>query len=533
MNIKDIVRIGNRLFHLIFWMIVGYLAGDSGMGFYFISFIIFHLVFTIIMGGIKETVARMVQVRIAKGFHSQARSIFKFGLIVATGGGALIGLIFWLASNRILASLIGYTLPASVLGMYGLYFVIYAICNVLMGYYQGLGNPFYVLVGQVAYGLILVIASPIVIKKMYVYGAKVGALLKNSLYANINGALGAVFVQIGAAVVCLLILVVGGILTRDREMDDFDYRGSDGNRSFKRSFVKTCFINMQSKVFAILSLATMTIVLIKSGYKLEASAKEIFTSVGVFADKFLLTISFAFIFFVDYVDKEKRRIHQEFSRDEHKNLRNRCSYLLKNTFFMMIPVAATTIVLAKPIVMIFFGGKMSMGVTLVRSGAVVIAFMALAYSSKAILSAIDFDYYSLIASAVGYIAMIGFLSAAIKGGINISYLVYAYLVYYLIQAGVAAFLVYRLTGLYVIDIGMKAAKVLIASVIMIIVQAVMDKLIVMNVLLLLITLIVSVAIYYLVMGLLRGITNKDINSLKGTLTYYPASIVGGFFNNNR
>ncbi len=533
MNIKDYVRIAYKLFHLIFWMIVGYLAGDSGMGLYFISFVIFQLIYVVFMSGIKETVARMVSARISKGFHSLTRSIFRFGLLYSVVIGALFGLIFWFASGKILGSLIGTTLPSSILGMFGIYYAIYGICNVLMGYYQGMGNIFYVLISEMAEGLILVIGAPIVIKRMYAYGGKVGALLKNPLYANINGALGAVFVQIGAAVVALIILIVGGILIRDREMDDYELRGNDNQRSFKRSFVKTCILSSQSRFFSILALATISVAFIKTGIRLEAPVKEILASVGVFADKFLLTISFGFIFFLDYIDKEKRRIRQEFVKEEYKNLRSRCTYLLKNTFFMMLPLCASVIVLAKPIVMIFFGGKMSLGVTLVRQGGFVIICIALAYASKAILNAIDYELYSLISSAIGYIAMVAFLSAALKGGLNISYLVYSYLVFYLIQAGVATFLAYRLTSLYIIDVGMKAAKVVIATVIMIIVEAVMDKLIVMNVLFLALTVIISIAIYYVVMGVLRGISNKDINSLKGTITYYPSALVGGFFNNNR
>lgn len=533
MNIKDYVRISYKLVHLIFWMIVGYLSGDSGMGLYFCAFVIFYLTFTLLIGGVKETVARMVSKRIAKGFHSLGRSIFRFGILYSVCAGTFIGLIFWFGSTKLISSFAGYSLPSSILNFLGILYIIYSVSDCLMGYYQGMGEIFFVLISQVTNMIVLLISAPIIIKKTYLYGNKVGALLKNSLYANINGAMGAVFAQLLASFIALIILIVGGILTRDRELDDIEYRGADNRHGFKRSFIKSSITISLCRIFSILALATIVLSFIKTGYKLEVSARDIFTSIGVFADKFLLTISFGFIFFIDYVDREKRRIIVEYKRDEHRNLRNRCSFLLKNTAFMMLPLCLSVIVLAKPIVMIFFGGKMSMGVTLVRQGGIVIIFMAIAYSCKAILSAIEYDNYVLISGGVGYLAMIAFLTAALKGGLNISYLVYAYIVFYIVQAGVSLFLVYRLTDLFMIDIGMKVAKVAIGSFVMIIVEAIIDKLLVLNVPLFIFTIIISVITYYIVVGVLRGITNKDIGSLKGSLSYYPAALIGGFFNNNR
>jgi len=527
MNIKDFVRIAYRLFHLIFWMIVGYLAGDSGMGFYFISFIIFQLFFVIFIGGIKETVARMVANRINKGFQASTNNIFRFGMLISAGAGIVFGLLFWFSSSKILTLIIGTGLPSSVLGFFGLYYIIFALVSCMMGFCQGKGDILPCLIAEIVQGIILVGMSPIVIKKMYAYGSKVGALIKNGLYANINGALGAVLVQIVAAFIALIILTVGLIINRDN--DDYDSR-----RSFKRSFILSCFYNSFNTIIATLALLTIAASFIKSGYAISASGKELFTSVGVFAGKFLLTISFPFIFFVDYVEKEKRRIRVDYKREEYGNVHSRSGFILKNMLFMMVPVCASVIVLAKPIVMIFFGGKMSLGVTLVRQGGIVTIFIAVAYTCKAVLSAIDRDYYAIIADIVAYVAMVVFLSATLKGGLNISYLVYAFVIFYFIQAGISFYFVLSSrSGVNIIDVGMKGAKVIIGTVIMIMVQAVLDKLLVMNVLYLALTLVASMIVYYVVLAMLRGITRKDINSLNGTFSFYPASFVGSYFNGNR
>ena len=529
MTVKDCVRIGHRILNLIFIMIVGYLAGDCGMGFYFVTFILFQTLYILGVGGLKETVARMVDVRRKKGFHDNAQKIFRMGLFVALFIGAAVGLAFWFLGGSIMQTVYGYALPSSILMFFGIYYVLSAVNEVLAGYYQGMGNVGYCLISEIAESVVLMVAAPILIKKMYVYGNKVSALLKNPLYSNLNGSIGAVIAKCIAMAVGLVIIIVGIASVLRFGRDDYEVKGVDTKRSFVKTYVKTMISILEDKFIISLTLLVMTAVFVRAGIGLGANIKELFTCVGVFAGKYLVVLAFPFIIFMDYVDKEKRKLRADYSRDEHKTIRIRAGYLMKNSLYIMIPVCATVITLAKPIVMIFFDGKMSMGVTLVRSGGIVLLLAAISYACKTILRSVGLTMYSLIGSLVGFVSMLVFLVPSVSTSLNVNMLVYAFIVYYLVQAVAACVLTIRMVDVNIIDVGIKGVKVIIGTIILVIIEAVIDKFLVMNVIFLLITLVVAFAVYFIVVALLRGITRKDVNSLKGTLIYYPTYLVGGFF----
>ena len=101
MNIKDHVRLLTRLLHIIFWMILAYLAGDVGMGFYYIGFIITETLFVIFEGGLVQAVARMVTIRRSKGLHYNSGLVFRYGVLYSLLIGIAFGFIIWSFSSRI------------------------------------------------------------------------------------------------------------------------------------------------------------------------------------------------------------------------------------------------------------------------------------------------------------------------------------------------------------------------------------------------------------------------------------------------
>lgn len=529
MNIKDYVRLGHRLLYLIFWMIVGYIAGDAGAGFYYVAMIICQFVFLIFMGGLKETVAKMTAARVSKGFHNNAGKVFRMGLFIAILFGAITGFAFLVFGRSIMELLYGYTLPASVLGFFGIYYILVAINSCLMGYHQGMGFVGFCMIGEIVEGLLLVILSPFIVGKLYTYGTRVSALLKEPLYANLNGAIGGVLTQCIGICVSSLIVIVGIILVRKNSKVESEVRGVNNRKGFFKIYLKSSMRLLEEAAIPVLMLLSMAVIFTKAGASLLIDIKELFTGIGVFAGKFLIVMLAPFVIFLEYVNRERRKIKADFNKEEHKNIKIRAGYLIKNTLYLMLPVCATAITLAKPIVMIFFGGRMSVGVTMVRLGGIIIILAALSYASKAVLKAVELHLYGAISALAGYAAMLVFLLPSVSSGLNINLLVYSIIIYYLVQAVVSCLLVYRMVDVFVIDIGMKAAKVFIATILLIVAEAILDKFIVMNIVFLLLTLMVAYTLYFVALGVLRGINAKDVKSLKGTLSYYPSFIVGNFF----
>ena len=525
MKFKDTITIIEKFIFIIIWMLIGYFAGDSGMGFFFCAFIIYQFLFLIFLSAINDTIARLVSVRKTNGFHDNAQKVFYFGVFTSIGIGILIGIILGIAGDNIMKGLYGYSIPSSILSFFGLYFFITSIKNCLSGYSKGLGYGRYVIYSDIAQYILLLILTPILVKNMCGYGIKVAKLLKNSLFANLDGAIGAVIAQCIALTVATIIIIVLTLIIHSSAPIDSAVRGINNKRTFVKAYITTTFDNIIDRMGIILAILTITIMYIKAGAGYQSDTRELFSSLGVFAGKYLVVIGAPFVIFIEYVDKEKRRIRYEYNHDEHKNIRLRAGNLLKNTIYIMLPLAFYVIILAKPIAYIFFAGKMSIGATLLRKGGIVILFAAVSYTCRALLRAVDLDLYAAISIIAGYVGLFIFMLTSIASGLNINFVVYSLIVFYFLQMLTSAFFVYRMLDVYIVDIGIKALKVIIATFCMIIVLAIVDKFLELNLITLLLLTLVGYVVYYILVGILRGVSDKDLPSLSGTLAYYPTYIL--------
>ena len=525
MKLKDITNILQRFLFLIFWMITGYMAGDSGMGFFFAAAVIYHFLYLLFLSAISDTIAKLVSARKSKGFHDNAQKVFYFGVATSIGIGLFFGLILGLGGMNIMTAIYGYSIPSSILVFYGIFFFITSINNCLGGYAKGLGYGRYVIFADLAQYVLLIICAPVIIKKMTQYGIKVSYLLKNSLFTNLDGAIGAIITQCGALAISTIVIIVLTMFIHSSAPMDSAVRGINNKRTFVMAYVTTTLNNIIDKMGLVLALLTLTIMYVKAGAGYQADTNELFTTLGVFAGKYISVLAVPLILFSEYVSRERKRIRTEYNHDEHNMLRLRAGNLLKNTLYMMIPATATIIILSKPIVYIFFGGKMSLGATLVAKGGIVLILIAISSSCRAMLRAVELDIYAAVSILAGYVAMFIFMLTSISSGLNINLMVYSLIIFYLIQAAVTAFLIYRMIDVYIIDIAIKAGKVLAATLCMGIVMAIIDKFFVLNAILLPITVIIGYVVYFVVIGIIQGVNEKELKSLQGTLTYYPTYIV--------
>ena len=71
----------NMIITIIFWMIIGYFAGDCGMGIYITAYIIYGFLYMILMGSVMNTISKMVSVRCYRGLHENAKKVFNYGML--------------------------------------------------------------------------------------------------------------------------------------------------------------------------------------------------------------------------------------------------------------------------------------------------------------------------------------------------------------------------------------------------------------------------------------------------------------------
>ncbi len=532
MNIKEYVRLSVRILNIIFWMILAYLAGDVGMGFYYLGFIIFEVLVILFGSGLKQSVARMVAVRRSKGLHYNSKLVFRYGILYSLVFGVGIGFIIWNLSGNIYSKGVGYIIPESVFGVLGAYYAIHLVRGVLQGYYQGRGNTLICIVAELSQSIVQVILCPILVIHMYKHGMKISGLLKNSLYANIGGAIGAVYAQCIAGILCILILVIGDRIAGTVDRNEYNsVKGVDNAKNITISFIKMGLVYIGEHIFPVIKIAAIILIYVRSAYSKGADVKTVFESVGVFADKFIIVIGLFMALFIEFIDRECKKIRSDAMHDEHKNVRTRATYLLRNSILILLPISMILIVLAKPITGIFFGGRISLGVTMLRNGGIVLFLCGLCYMCKSVFSSVKVGRYSIIGGVCGFAAtLIG--AGALSGmGAQAESMAIAFVIGYLIETAVMLIIYYRMMEFDAVDMGIRTGKICIGVGVLTGLIAIMDHFIILNIIFLPVTIVIAYGAYIITLAVIKGITVRDINSLKGTLIYYPLVFVGNLFVN--
>lgn len=524
------IRLFHHFLNIVFWMTVNFLAKDQGSGIFFIGLVTFELFFTIFMGSVKDAIKKMVAARNYKGFHGNAKQIFRYALIYAAAISVFLFLVCEAIGASMLRDITGHTLPQNILLIFGLYFLLKAFTEVISGYYMGMKNEISCALSEIVYSIVLVASAPFLIKKSMSYGVKVAALLKNPLMTYLYGAMGAVAAQCIAALLSLVVLAVGFRNTKIKRNNEFKpIRGVDSRKSFLGNFLKIGFSVFGKKIFPVATVFAIVLIYSFYGIKTGLTEEALYTGLGVYAGKYIIVCAFPIMLFLEYVRLVGHNLNEDYNGEEYKTINHRFAYFLKNATFMLVPVTFMTIVLSKPIVKIFFGGKMNMGIELVKSGFLLILFAGFALVFRTLLRAIKCDMYINIANLSGFLTAILYVTLSAKNSNDIKCLVIALVLNYLVQAGVAGFFAFKFTNIHIMDYIVKAVKVLIATGIMLAVVAIIDKFLILNWITIFIIYAIGILVYVAVLFVLKGINTKDINSLKGTILYAPLKSVSKFF----
>ena len=528
MKTRSIFNWFNKLSYLIYFMILGYFAKDCGLGFYFVTFLIYGSLYFIFMDTLMSTVAKMVSVRNYKGLYENSREILYNGLIYALLIGFVTFAVFLISGEYILKHLIGSSIPTIIFKCFAVYFLLRAFSNCIIGYIRGKGYTSIYHIYLLFNGIFLLLLSPFIIRISYLYGEKVANLLKNKLYAYVFSAAGAIVVQIAALCISLLIAIILYKKTIGQKTSENIKNGMRGVENKKSFFVNLFSISLHllsNHIFSLLSILGICTIYLVSAVRIGVNTCEISSNMGVAIGKYLLICSFPICIYQEYLNSEKIKLHNDFMKEESKNIRIRSQYIIKNCLFLLLPATAVIITLANPIVKIFFDGKMEMAVKMLYYGGVLILLVGATLSLKCILSGIQKNFTIMINSLIASILALLFSLLLNRYHIDVFNIVYSLLIYYFLNTFLLILAYIKVVPINMQDMIGRIIKIVISTVMLIICELILDKLLVMNVFLLFLCILIGYVIYISINILMRGLNKKDIQSLKDSFIYIPLSFI--------
>jgi len=512
---------------IIYCVLIQNFASDCGMGLMGSAFCLTAFLFVFFTAGMRETIAKMVSIRMHRGMHGNVKKIFKRSMIYVVTIGIFLCVVAFLFADGVCNFVFASDYAAILVKLLCVVFFFYGITETINGYYMGIGNSAPVYIGLAIKSVILFVAGPLCMYFMKGYGQKVSALLNNDLFIWLYIALAACVVQIIAfGINILFLLVVYSRVTDHVSVGNKDSmpRKVESEKRLIRTLTGLRIRVAFREMLLFVVVLVINYLYVKGFDKSVTTTRDVFVHLGIIYGKLLLPILFVLTIFKEYCVSEKFRLHTEHTREEKRIMALRLQYMIKNTGFLLMPIVLILIVLSKPFVTSVFSGDVILTMKVFPFSVPLIFLFGLCLMLQSACIAIE---YKKVNSIITFVSVLVFVITSVlllKNASMMSLIISMYIFCFIfILAHIIV--IQNYARMDWMDILSKYIKIIISGIAVIVLELILNHFVQMNLFLFALSLVLGYFIYYIVMIVLRGISKKDAQSIKGTITYIPVSFI--------
>lgn len=508
-----------KVFNIIFLIVLENYISDCGMGFLGISLLVMSLLYTLFLGGIQTAVSKYVSIRNSKGLNCNAGNILKPVLTyVIVTGSAVVFLTLLCTAER--------AFFAPSMQVLSVIFLTDGITDAICGYQTGNSNA---VIHKIACLLKAVLPIPvacILLSRFSGYGDRVSALLRNDSVTNAYMALAVSAAYLITSVLVLFVVLWLCVRMRQPRTEGRNIRSMDSKKMMYGGIFSSSFKNSLHQIFPLLSVVAAITVYHVLAMQSGADMQKVSTNTGLLFSKVFLPLTLIYLIFSEYTTREKYRLHMDYRKQDVKTALIRSQYMIKNSLFLLLPPALIFTFLADPLVKVFYTGQYIYSAKALHAAGFLILFAGVSLALQGIMKASGWDVLSIATQAAAFLVQMIFMVLLMKkNGADMFSVIYSLYVYFSVLIILDFMLLYRQIRFDLGDLLFKAAKYGMASIVVMILFIVLDKFVMMNVLLIILSMILGYLLYYLTLIALRGISRKDEQSLKRTLNYYPVAFL--------
>lgn len=404
------------------------IIGDVGNAYYAAAYEVYSIMLIISSYSLPLAVSKLVSARVSRRQYRNANKIFKGALLFAFTTGGLASVFVFLFADELAGKVMLEPMSAMGLKILAPTLLIVAVMGILRGYFQGLGTMMPTAVSQILEQIVLVIVSLTAAGILFDYGSKVGAFLQNENYAPAYGAAGA---TIGCAVGALFGLFF------------LLFVFSAYRRNLKRQMTRDASRNVEtySQVFRVLVITIIPVLLSTTVYNLSnVIDQRIYNQVmiekgltdmksvnwGVFSGKYRVLINVPIALANAMCASIIPSLTAAVSRGDNRLAKDKTNMVIRFTMIISIPCAVGLAVLAKPVVSLLFSGEIDLAANLLHVGTVSVVFYSLSTLTNGILQGINRMHIPVRNAVISLLLHVAALYAMLEFmNLNIYAVVYA------------------------------------------------------------------------------------------------------------
>lgn len=513
-----------RMLGLVKRIPLSYIIGDVGNSYYSAAYEIYNIVLTISSYGIPLSVSKLVAARVNKGNYRNANKVFKCALAFALVVGTVSSVLVFVFSRQ-LSIVMNEPMSNLALMVLSPTLFIVAIMGVFRGYFQGIGSMVPTAFSQLIEQVVLICVSLSCSYLLTKRGARVGLILQNPNYANAYGAAGATLgCSVGA--LCGLIFLIFLYKAYSKKIKKQIYRDPshviEGTGAVFGALICTIIpvilSNTVNNVSNFLDQFLYNRIMVERGLTEIKSVNW-----GIYSGKYLVLIGVPIAMANAMGASSVPTIAGVMKNKLYDEAKDKIGKVIRITMMISIPCAVGIAVLSPSVMYLLFSTTNMTGPNLLRIGALGIILFSFSTLTNGILQGMSHMREPITHALIALAIHMGILVLLLKfTNWNIYAVAFSNNIFSLIICALNLLSISRVLG-YKQEIKKTFITPLISSLIMGVVIFVIDMLLMKNGFsrpLILITILIGAVVYFIVMVILKGITQTELCALPGGSKIY-------------
>lgn len=520
-SILAIAGIIVRLIGMLYRIPLANYIGDEGNGYYSAAYNIYSIMLILSSYSLPVAVSKMVSARLARGKYRNARKILRAALFYATIVGGVGFCALWFGSGFFAEHVIKMPYSAYALKVLAPTVWIMAYLGVLRGFFQGHSTMVPTAVSQIFEQIVNAVISLLAAKSLFDLGVKSNLVYGSTEYSYAFGAAGGAL-GTGAGALTALILFVGLYLMYRPKMKRRIRREQGTSAESYGMITSTLFLTVVPIIVSSSLYNSSTVIdnvlfgQIMTGL---GEAKQIASQWGIYSGKYHLLFNIPVAVANSLSSSLIPALSRAVAEKDRKQTLNRIASAIRFSMIIAIPSAVGLAVLAAPISNLLFPGRDNtdlIKMTCYGSSAVVV--YSLSTVTNAVLQGINRMRtpirnagISLVLHTVILFVMLRYLHMGIYGVLYANIL-FALFICILNARSIARFKRYRQEVKKTFLTPMVASAVMGAAAFGVYRAAysVFGNLISTG-----ISVLVAVAVYFVLLILLKGVDAQELRSMPG------------------
>lgn len=374
-----------RFIGLLYRIPLTRIVGDTGMGYYTSAFEIYNLALILSSYSIPVAVSKLVSAREIKKEYRNSKRVFITAIYIAASVGALMSLIIFFGAN-IWASLVKAPSIAIPLKVLAPTIFVFAIMGVLRGLFQGKNTMLPTAISQVIEQIVNAIVS---VLAAYWLMKEHNASPEISAYGAAGGTLGTFIGALtGLAFLLFIYSLYRPVLNKKLRKDNAIHQES--YKEVAVEFAYTVFPIILSQTVYQLSGTLDNVIFGQIMSVKDYATEEVVTMWGIYGNKYKMLTTVPVAIASAFGTSIVPALAASYASDDYDGLRHKTASSVKINMLLAIPAAVGLTVLAKPIILVIFReSNLELSVKLLQVGSIAVVFFALSTLTNGILQGID------------------------------------------------------------------------------------------------------------------------------------------------